>query len=159
MAEGLFDEVWGKRHFTSERPPPRLVEVDPRRTCGDAKEFEQWIEALLRQHPPNNDLITINQLKVALTDRWHELHRSLPAKHRTMGDGTRGHRCVFAVYMEAYDNLLYLERAIVPVQIAPPQKSPCEDCPTVKRLVASLANLTTVDRLMIGQQDPEFYDQ
>jgi hypothetical protein len=147
-----FERLW---HLNDELEIPEEF-VKPKRaplgTCEYGMALEQYVVDLFETFPPEGDLVRINQLKLKIADRFHVLWGRLPQRHGSLGDGVRGHRCLFAVYYEAYKVLCHMQDSLLPPTLAPPQEDACRNCELRKQL----ERLTTVDAMMMGQVDPEF---
>ena len=54
--------------FDPEIVEPKIIEVDPLRTCEYARMLQIYVSTLYEQFPPKRDLMRINQLKVQLKE-------------------------------------------------------------------------------------------
>lgn len=112
-----FETIWATaRDLTLERSSEA-------QSCIYAKQFEGWAGELLAKVAAQRDLVTINQCKVLLQDKWHEWRAVAPKDHRTRTT-PKGHRCLFHVYEDAYLKLRAAELALTPPLLFLPEPPP-----------------------------------
>ena len=115
-----FDSLW-RRHDNfafSERTA---------KTCRYAELFAQWCRELLTAATGNASVISINQSKVLLVDKYFEWRNSVPKSHRNYLGSEGGHVCIFQVFDSAYRQLRAVELALTPPLLflpAPPPPPP-----------------------------------
>ncbi|MFC2065194.1 hypothetical protein ACFLXB_08890 [Chloroflexota bacterium] len=119
--EDRFENIW-RQVSDLELPEPT------ENKCFYAHGFTEWVEQLYSTLSEPT-VVTINQAKVLLLDKYFEWHRYVPMEHR-MRLGFRGHICIFQVFEAAYDHLKVIELSLTPPLlflpsyeevIAPPQ--------------------------------------
>lgn len=142
-----FAEVWA----SDSKPLDFDVAVAKDDTCKHARALEQWIEKELNPRAENKTRKSINQCKLYLQNKYFQLRERLPQRHRSIGGTGRGHRCVFAVYQEAFERFDTIERWLEP--------EPIEDVVKVPVPVQQKPKLLA-DDLDLGEivADPEFGD-
>ena len=94
--DGLFDGLVGK---------PDL--------CPYAQKFSEWVNALLVGLSEKPNVVSVNQAKILLQDKWHDWRTVAPKFHRNHLS-YRGHTCLFQVYEQAYRQLRVLELSLTP---------------------------------------------
>lgn len=90
--------------------------------CIFAREFQTWAEALLNviEDP---DVISINQAKLRLQDKYFEWRRVVPKSHKNRVNQV-GHKCIFHVYESAYYLLRITEISLNPPFLFEPTQPP-----------------------------------
>jgi len=133
-----FAGIWEAQPFTCQIAEPD----DGRGPCEAAVAFQAWIDDNIEAKLGAPNHIKVYRMKLALQDHYFECFAAAPKRHRFLGNSGRGHRCLFAVYMDEYRRLRQLELDLAP----PPLLAP----PRPKR------KLTQLDGLVLGEPDPEF---
>ena len=80
--------------------------------CPFAREFSEWTENLF-QVTKEPTVIAVNQAKVQLLDKYFEWYRFVPKNHRNRL-GSRGHTCIFQVFVQAYVHLKEVDLTMTP---------------------------------------------
>lgn len=111
------------RFFTDAPPQVQVQEVEEeeRDICPYALQFETWAIELVREH--GTTLVSINQGKVLLVDRYFEWRATVPTAHRNRVND-QGHICIFHVFDEAYRTFRTRELSIRPPIIFIPEPKP-----------------------------------
>jgi hypothetical protein len=116
--------------------------------CVYAADFSVWAETHLAQALKDVTLVGLAQAKLLLTDQFFQ-HRALaPKNHRSLtstGKSGRGHRCLWAVFEDAYLQLKAAELKLSPPKLYEPTPDP----PMASSSMA--ANL--VPGIYIGEQE------
>src|SRR5512139_544207 len=117
--ETRFDTVW--RRFANLEFEVRAPQIAH---CPYAQTFSEWVEELL-QVTLDPNIVTINQAKVQLVDKFFEWRRFVPRSHRRHL-GETGHICVYQVFVSAYERLKVVELSLTPPMlfIPPPPLPP-----------------------------------
>ena len=102
--EGLFDGILGRSDL-----------------CPYAQKFSEWANGLLLGVSKKPDIVSVNQAKVLLQDKWHDWRTFAPKLHRNYLS-YRGHTCLFQVYEQAYKMLRVLELSLTPPLLFLPPK-------------------------------------
>jgi len=112
-----FETLWN-RYEDLELP-----ETEPK-SCPYAKIFAEWADELcnVTKEP---DIVSVNQAKILLLDKYFEWYNAVPKKHRQR-IGDRGHICLYQVFMRSYERLRQAELEITPPMlfIPPPPPTP-----------------------------------
>jgi len=117
MLSGNFEDLWNSGvDFMSDDPEPQW--------CGPARQFIEWIDtevyqALVSGKP---DVVSINQAKILLADKYFELRSFANWRHRDRL-GTRGHTCIYQVFIEALGSLIQAGFLITPPMLFIPGSS------------------------------------
>jgi hypothetical protein len=113
--EERFQHIWGQ---INDIEIPEPVE----NKCFYAHGFTGWVQQLINgiQNPT---VVSVNQAKVLLLDKFFEWHRYVPNAHR-MRLGNRGHICIFQVFEAAYDHLKVIELSLTPPLLFLPDSVP-----------------------------------
>ena len=96
--------------------------------CRYAREFAAWVNGLLEGLEPS--VVSFNQAKLLLQDKWHDWRSRAPQKHSNYFSD-RGHTCLFQVYLEAYYRLRNLELSLTPPMLFIPPPPPPPQLPEV----------------------------
>lgn len=75
--------------------------------CGYAREFYGWINQYIFSNK-EHDLISVNQAKVVLVDKYLEWRSFVPKKHQECIT-VRGHTCIYHVFIQACERLKVTE--------------------------------------------------
>ena len=119
--EDRFEHIWNKISDLEIAEPAE-------NKCYYAQGFSIWVDQL-QSSLTKPTIVTVNQAKLLLLDKYFEWHRYVPMEHR-MRLGFRGHICIFQVFEVAYDHLKVIELSLTPpllflpsyeAVIAPPQ--------------------------------------
>jgi hypothetical protein len=94
--------------------------------CFYGQAFTCWADQLIKDLKPPK-IVSINQAKVLLLDKFFEWYRYVPKAHRQKL-GMHGHTCIFQVLVSAYEQLKVLELSLTPplifipepIQVPPP---------------------------------------
>ena len=111
-----FHTIWNKiEAFEIDESP-----VDEKALwCGYAKEFSNWLDEWL-PYNQNYDEVGINQAKIILFDKYFAW-RSFVPKHHQDRIGSRGHICIYQVFIMAGEQLMVAElRLSKPKYYIPP---------------------------------------
>ena len=96
--------------------------------CIYALKFQDWTDELLL-FLKNPDLISINQAKILLADKYFEWKRFVPQSHR-LRLGIHGHTCIYQILENAYEKLQIVELSLtkpmlfIPLPPIKPQEPP-----------------------------------
>jgi hypothetical protein len=111
-----FDALWNRwRGFTFPAQPPDL--------CPSAQQFAVWAEGLCNTVEQERDIVSVNQSKVLLLDRYFAYRSSVPNAHKNR-IGAVGHFCIFHVFELAYNRLRIVELSITPPLLFLPPPPP-----------------------------------
>jgi hypothetical protein len=113
----LFSSVWRERQNAKPEPPSIY--------CEPAQDFEAWAVGMTRDALQKRDLVSINQAKVLLIDRFYEWRAATPKRHRNR-QGKISHPCIFDVFEDTYWKLRLLELSLTPPMLflPPPPSEP-----------------------------------
>jgi hypothetical protein len=113
-----FDSLWHQHDdFILTEPKPRL--------CPFAEQFSLWAEALFSKATHNASVVSVNQAKLLLVDRYMDWRAAVPGAHRNLGGSRSGHVCIFQVFEETYQKLKTVELSLTPPMLfLPPPPSP-----------------------------------
>ncbi len=123
-----FEDQWYRHQF--ELPPGAMDSVDgvPERQtyCVYAIRFNTWAEELCVGATTNPSIVSINQAKVLLLDKYMQWRSFVPKRHRAYTGSA--HTCIFHVFEIAYDRLKVVELSLTPpmlfLPVPPPQEPP-----------------------------------
>ena len=90
--------------------------------CPYARKFAEWAASLI-QTSTQGDLVRVNQAKILLVDKYFEFRSYVPKSHRNR-IGSGGHRCIYHVFEQAYENLRLLELSLTPPMLFLPPPPP-----------------------------------
>ena len=95
--------------------------------CIYALKYQDWTKELLKvlDEP---EIVSINQSKILLTDKYFEWKRIVPQSHRQRL-GIHGHTCIYQIFEYAFEKLQIVELSLTPPMIFipvihPPQPKP-----------------------------------
>jgi hypothetical protein len=109
-----------KRFFTELDQIPEPAEE--RDICMYAQRFEVWARQLCEEH--QSSVVTINQAKVLLLDKYFEWRAYVPRQHRNRVS-ENSHHCIWHVFEERYRTLRLVELSINgPMLFLPPPPAP-----------------------------------
>ncbi len=96
--------------------------------CSHARQYAEWVQQICKDGLANPDPVSLNQLKVRITDRYMDLRHAVPLSHRNR-IGEQGHICIFQVFERTYQKLRLVELMLTPPPLfipapAPPPPSP-----------------------------------
>jgi len=111
----FFEALWG-RFDDFELQEPVIL-------CPPAQIFSEWVNGLLESVSQEPSIVSINQAKILLQDKWHDWRSAVPQRHRNHL-GNRGHTCLFQVYEQAYNQLRILELSLTPPMLFIPPPPP-----------------------------------
>jgi len=90
--------------------------------CEYAQSFLDWGNQLLSK-TKKQTVVSINQVKILLLDKFFEWYRYVPRSHR-LKMGQRGHICIFQVLVSLYAQLKVIELEITPPMVFEPPPPP-----------------------------------
>lgn len=102
---------------------PEPAAPAPPALCVHAQRLVEFAEQLYRQLRDKPQPIAFNQARLLLTDRYMALRSAAPRSHQNHL-GRRGHRCLFPVFIDAYEQIRALELSTAPPALALPAKTP-----------------------------------
>jgi hypothetical protein len=91
---------------------PKTKEPKPLARCSFAEKYYQLLEGICQRAVQSTDLVTINQAKILLLDKFNEWRNFAPRSHQGI---TNTHICIFEVFMDQYQHLREAE-----IQLTPP---------------------------------------
>jgi len=101
--------------------------------CIFAQEFRKCTEELC-QVIEDPDIVSINQAKIRLQDKYFEWRRVVPKSHKYRVSQV-GHKCIFHVYARAYYLLRIAEISLMPPMLfEPPPPPPPPPAPQIAGL-------------------------
>lgn len=115
MPSSTFDRIWNDRPLTFRLEDP----LDLRGPCPFAVAFQAWIDALFERQLAGADLITLNQLKVHVQDRFFRFRSRVPREHQHEDGREPDHWCLFAVFEKAIEELHRRELELAPPPLVP----------------------------------------
>ncbi|MBN1813646.1 MAG: hypothetical protein JXA14_17535 [Anaerolineae bacterium] len=116
----LFGTIWARFGDLELSGDPGLL------SCRFAESYDGWASGVLAKVQQKRDVVTVNQAKLLLADKYFQYFQTVPQSHR-YHLSPRGHRCVFQAFLEAYKQLKAFELSITPPMIfipPPPPKPP-----------------------------------
>lgn len=89
--------------------------------CRYAEAFQNWASTTLEIN--SADLVTLNQAKVLLVDKYFEFFSIVPKNHRYYFH-PKGHICIYQVFLDTYRRIKARELSLTPPMlfIPPPPK-------------------------------------
>jgi len=90
--------------------------------CEYAQSFLDWGNKLLGGRRKHN-IVSINQAKILLLDKYFEWYRYVPRSHR-FKMSKRGHICIFQVLVSLYNRLKVIELDVTPPMLFEPLPPP-----------------------------------
>jgi hypothetical protein len=99
-----------------------LIDKGPK-YCLYAKKFLEWANALCEEMMNSPDIVSVNQNKVLLLDKYFEWRNFVPKSHRFKVSDV-GHRCIFHVFEQAYTLLKVTELSLTPPMLFLPPPPP-----------------------------------
>src|SRR3990172_4786725 len=112
-----FESIW--RNLPDfELPGPTMGPLQ----CRYAQEFSGWTEDLL-EFVEEPSVVSVNQAKVLLLDKYFEWRRFVPQSHRRRL-GNTGHCCIYQVFASTYDRLKLVELSLTPPMLFLPPPPP-----------------------------------
>lgn|GEM_PF-3873397 len=112
-----FEGLWHRHEF--ELPPP---EEEQPNLCVYARKFNTWAEELCVGAIQTPTVVSINQAKVLLLDKYMEWRSFVPKRHRLYTGNA--HICIFHVFEGAYDRLKVVELSLTPPMLFIPEPPP-----------------------------------
>lgn len=137
-----FEGLWHGHEF--ELPIQPEGGANEPTLCVYARKFSQWAEELCVGATTHPTLVSINQSKVLLLDKYMEWRSFTPKRHRTY-TGT-AHTCIFHVFASAYDRLKVVELSLTPPMLFLPSLPPPQPPPPPPPQIAGV---------FIGELDDE----
>ena len=90
--------------------------------CPYARKFAEWAASLI-ETSKEPEVVSVNQAKILLIDKYFEWRSFVPKNHRNhVGSG--GHRCIYHVFEQAYERLKVLELSLTPPMLFLPPPPP-----------------------------------
>src|SRR6266487_1546135 len=113
--EERLKEMWGTEAAKEETPP----------LCPFAESFSQWARELVTKTLTNPSLVSINQAKILLLDKYFAWRVVVPKRHRNINQAS-SHLCIFDIFCENYERLKVVELSLTPPMlfIPPPPPAP-----------------------------------
>jgi hypothetical protein len=109
-----FDKMWNRfDDFELPEEQPNF--------CRFAQKFSEWVGELLKI-TPNPSIVSVNQAKVLLLDKYFDWYRAVPTSHRRIAD--KGHVCIYQVFRQAYEQLKVVELSLTPPMLFLPSPPP-----------------------------------
>jgi hypothetical protein len=116
-SDPAFEQLWHRHDdFEFSEPGPDY--------CPYAEQFHGWAEALWRTATQRATVVSINQAKVLLLDKYFEWRAAVPKAHRNHLSSSTGHTCIFYVFEEAYERLKVVELSLAPPMLFLPEPPP-----------------------------------
>jgi hypothetical protein len=110
-----FDTVWNRAG--DFEVPKDVIEW-----CPFARKFAEWAASLI-ETSKEPELVSVNQAKVMLIDKYFEWRSYVPKSHRNRV-GSSGHRCIYHVFEQDYEQLKILELSLTPPLLFLPPPPP-----------------------------------
>lgn len=98
--------------------------------CSYARKLSAWVATLPSITNRKPDIITINQDKVQLLDKFFEWYAYVPKSHREKAGRRCGHTCIFQVFVDAYHTLKVAELSLTPPLLFLPKEPPPPPLPS-----------------------------
>ena len=116
MIKHLSIKIWERvAEFRIEEPELQEEEL----WCGYAREFYEWIDEWII--PVEFELISINQARVLLLNKYMEWRSFVPKSHQDY-TGSRGHTCIYHAFIRACEHLQVMElRLHKPILLPDPE--------------------------------------
>lgn len=114
-----FDSLWNRAEDLE-------LPAEPPDICPFAQKFSEWTTELCANVARQPEIVSVNQAKVLLLDKYFEWRHAVPRSHRNR-TGKLGHECIFHVFEQAYERLKVIELALTPPMLflpAPPPPLP-----------------------------------
>ena len=112
-----FEYLWNRNdEFT--------MPEEKRPICVYAQKFAEFAEPLCADAVQNASLVTVNQAKLLLLDKYWEWYRVVPMRHRSLNGPNSRHTCIFGVFEAAYNRLKLIELALTPPMLFIPEPLP-----------------------------------
>jgi len=99
------------------------AEIPLENRCIFARDFATSLEEICGPLLKTRTLISLNQAKVLLLDKYFEWRAYVPKSHRSRMAET-GHTCIFYVFEEAYRQIKLAELALAPPRLYEPPQLP-----------------------------------
>lgn len=118
-----FQGLWNQHEF--ELPQIESEKEEGPLYCVYARKFSLWAEELcvgVINNPTGATVVSINQSKVLLVDKYMEWRSFVPKRHR-LYTGNQ-HVCIFHVFETAYDRLKVVELSLTPPMLFLPAPPP-----------------------------------
>lgn len=92
--------------------------------CPFAEKFSEWVRELGTKVTRDSSIVTVNQAKIMLIDKYFEWRAVVPKAHRNR-IGVSGHHCIFHVFVQTYELLKAVELSLTPPMLfLPPSPLP-----------------------------------
>ncbi len=113
--EDSFEGLWRQiRDMELPEEKPRI--------CIFAQGFSLWLDQLFLDIKEPS-IVSVNQAKVQLIDKFFEWFRYVPRSHQ-LRHGVRGHTCIFQVFEAGYRRLKVVELNLTPPMLFLPPNPP-----------------------------------
>jgi len=121
--ETKFETIWNR--VDDLDVPREVIEW-----CPYARKFSEWAASLI-ETSTQPELVSVNQAKILLIDKYFEYRSYVPRSHRTR-IGAIGHHCIYQVFELAYEKLKRLELSLTPPMLfIPPPPLPPTPIPQI----------------------------
>lgn len=135
-----FDELWNEpRRFI-------LPETEEDPYCPYAREFKAWIEDLEVSLRAKATVVTINQAKILVLDKYMAWREAVPRDHQRYTGPD--HCCIYHVFEEMYQKLKAAELALTPPMLFLPESR-------VHRRQVKRLEVPQIMGISIGESDEE----
>ncbi len=125
--DASFERLWHSHDFELPEEPPNL--------CVYAQKFQEWTQDLCIKVAQIPSIVSVNQFKVLLIDKYFEWRSFSPKRHRNYTGTAQGsHTCIFHVFETAYNRLKVVELSLTPPMLflPPPPVPPPPPAPPVQ---------------------------
>ncbi len=93
-------------------------------TCSFAQRFAGWVNELFATMITDPTIVSVNQAKILLVDKYFEWRAVVPKSHRARL-GKTGHHCLYQVFEQSYERLKVIELSLTPPMLfIPPPPTP-----------------------------------
>jgi len=113
MPSDSFDRIWGQTDFSCQIVGP----ADINGPCPYAIQFQGWVDVQFERELAARDRLTVNRMKIYLLDRYFQYRQAVPKRHLHIGGAGMGHRCIFNVFEDTYNELRVIELGLAPPPI------------------------------------------
>jgi len=128
-----FDDIWDSEPFRV--PSDHIERVHVIGHCPFALMFQAWVALLVKKYDKTTDLDDLNQMKVAILDRYFQFRAHMPRNHRWDDVSGPDHLCVFSVFERSIVDIIERQLSLPPepplrsVQPAVPHNPPSTSPP------------------------------
>ena len=113
MSDESFDRIWNGPGFDCDT----LEAADINGPCPHAIHFQAWVDVLFERELKSRDRASVNRAKIYVLDRYFQFRQAVPKKHLHIGGTSLGHRCIFNVFEDSYNELRVMELGLAPPPI------------------------------------------